>query len=114
MASLLTLVLNVVVARAVSWQLVGQGCDYETFFPVLGGEKLMRPWYSPDSCLHHAAPAQQGLEGYTMRHKMPAHLLPKQPPPTSSSKVTSWLVPWQADQEPLMGKKWSQATGQLC
>lgn len=57
MASLLTLVLNVAVARVVSWQ----GCDYETFFPVLGGEKLTRPWYSPDSRLHHAAPGTARL-----------------------------------------------------
>lgn len=53
---------NVAAARFVTWQPVGQGCDYETFSSVLGGEKLMRPWYSPDdSCLYHAVPGTARL-----------------------------------------------------
>ncbi|KAF2981821.1 hypothetical protein EK904_011774 [Melospiza melodia maxima] len=33
--------------------------------------------------------AQHGLEGYSMKHKMPAYLLPKQAQPTSSGKLTA-------------------------
>lgn len=123
MASLLTLVLKCGCSKSCDlaasgtrlwpWDLLlcsGRGETDETLV-------LTRWFLSIPRCSWHSKAlkaTQWDTGGHTMRHRRPACLLPKQPPPTSSRKVTSWLVSWLAGQEPSMGKKWPQATGQLC
>lgn len=104
---------NVAAAGVVNWQIVDKAMT--TRLSTLPWEG--RNWW--DFRTHQMIPvyttlllAQQGFEDYTMRYKMSAFLLPRQPPPTSSRKVTIWLVCCLAGQEPPKGKKWPQTTRQ--
>lgn len=74
----------------------------------------MRPWYSlDDSCLYHTAPGTAWLGKLHNEAQDASIFAAKTATPTSSMKVTSRLVSWLSGQEPAMGNKWPQATGQL-
>lgn len=92
MASLLCW--NVRAARAVCWQLVGQGCDYETFFSVLGGEKLImltRRFLSKPHCSWHSKAWKATQWGTRCLHICCQN---SHPLPPLGRSLAGWFLGW--------------------